>query len=118
VCVFSSGGPKTARARILDKDGGASEYQVTVNVRTAEQGIAGLIQIVLGFGLPKGIETSLVTKLEHARDALLAGRPGDACAELLAFINQAQAQSGKALSGEQAAQIIAAAEAIRAALGC
>jgi hypothetical protein len=89
-----------------------------VNVRTTEQGIAELIQIVLGFGLPKGIAKSFVTKLEHARDALLAGRPGDACADLEAFINQAQAQSGKTLTEAQAAQIIAAAQAIRAALGC
>jgi hypothetical protein len=117
-CAYPVGGMQTARARIGDKDGDFSEYEVAVEVRTAEQGIAGLIEIVMGFGLPKGTENSFLTKLEHALAALQAGNLAAACGDLQAFINHAQAQSGKKLTVEQASLIIAEAEAIRAALGC
>jgi probable HAF family extracellular repeat protein len=93
-------------------------FLLTPEVRTPQQGVAGLIQIVQGFGLPKGIENSFVVKLDHALAALDAGDTATACAELQAFVNHAEAQSGKKLTVAQASQIIAGAQAIRAALGC
>ncbi len=77
-----------------------------------------LITAVEGFDLPGGIETSFTKKLEHALAALEAGDTATACSDLQDFINHANAQSGKKLTVEQAGQIIAEAEAIRAALGC
>ena len=68
--------------------------------------------------MPKGIEKSFVVKLEHALASLQAGDVGAACAELQAFVNHAEAQSGKKLTVAQASQIIAEAQAIRTALGC
>lgn len=41
-----------------------------------------------------------------------------ACNKLSAFINNVQAQSGKAITVDQANQLIAAANQIRASLGC
>jgi probable HAF family extracellular repeat protein len=80
--------------------------------------IASLITTVESFQLPKGIENSFVVKLEHALAALDAGDTATACAELQAFVNHAEAQSGKKITVAQATQIIAEAQAIRAALGC
>ena len=117
-CAYTLAGGQSARGHIEDKDGGFTDYTVTVNVRTHQQGVAGLIQIVQGFGLPKGIEKSFVEKLEHALASLQKGNVGAACAELRAFVNHAQAQSGRQLTVAQATQIIAEAQAIRTALGC
>ena len=120
-CVYTLGGAQSARGRIEDRDGGFNDYTVTVNVRTLQQGVAGLIQIVRSFGLPKRTEKKLLDKLEHALASLQAGNVGAACAELRAFVKRAEDQSGKKrkkLTVAQANQIIAEAQAIRAALGC
>jgi hypothetical protein len=77
-----------------------------------------LLQLVQGFNLPKGMENSLVTKLEHAQAALAAGDTATACSLLGAFINETRAQSGKKLTAEQAAEMISRADQIRAVLGC
>jgi hypothetical protein len=105
-CLYAVAGTYPARARIEDKDGGFREYTVSVSVRTPEEGIAGLIETVQGFGLDKGIENSFVVKLEHAIASLEAGDPGAACAELQAFINHARAQAGNKLAPGEALQII------------
>jgi probable HAF family extracellular repeat protein len=117
-CVYATAGTFQARGRIEDKDGGFNEYAVRVTARSPQEGIAGLIQIVEGFGLPGGIENSLVVKLRNALASLQTGDPATACAQLRAFISEVQAQAGKKLTLEQAAQAIAEAEAVRAALGC
>ena len=120
-CAYTLAGAQSARGRIEDKDGGFNDYTVTVNVRTHQQGVAGLIQIVRSFGLPKRTEKKLVDKLEHALASLQAGNVGAACAELQAFVKRAEAESGKKhkkLTVAQASQIIAEAQAIRTALGC
>jgi probable HAF family extracellular repeat protein len=80
--------------------------------------IDNLIELIESFGLPKGTENSLVTKLEQAQKALAAGDVGTACNLLGAFINETEAQSGKKLSDEQADAMISNAEQIRAAIGC
>jgi hypothetical protein len=77
-----------------------------------------IITRIESYLLPKGIANSFITKLEHARASLEAGDTGTACAELQAFINHAQAQSGKKLTVEQAAALVAEVEALRARLGC
>ena len=41
-----------------------------------------------------------------------------ACEELVAFSNEAKAQSGKKLTAAQAAELIEAATRIRAVIGC
>jgi probable HAF family extracellular repeat protein len=85
---------------------------------TPARRIDNLIAMVEGFELPKGIANSFVTKLEHALAALEAGDTATACSELQAFVNHAEAQAGKKLTVEQAGQVIDAANAIRAVLGC
>ncbi|HYW69418.1 MAG TPA: hypothetical protein VE961_00195 [Pyrinomonadaceae bacterium] len=78
--------------------------------------INDLISLVRSFNLPHGTENSLVTKLESALAAIGTSDPATACSSLSAFINQCQAQSGKKLTGQQAAQLITAATQIKTAL--
>jgi hypothetical protein len=61
---------------------------------------------------------SLHDQLQAAIDALAAGRTGDTCGDLGAYVNHVQAQAGKHLPADRAAQLIADAEQIEGLLGC
>ena len=80
--------------------------------------IPGLIELIGSFELHKGIEHSLVVKLEHANEALADGDVERACNLLRAFINQVNAQTGKKITETQAEEILEAVENIRALLPC
>ena len=80
--------------------------------------INDLIGLVQSFNLPHGIENSLIVKLQNAQNSLAAGDTAGVCDRLTAFVNQVNAQAGKVLTAEQADQLIAEAEQIKAALGC
>ena len=85
---------------------------------SAEDPINDLIALVESFGLPRGPENSLTTKLQAALAALEASDTTTACTCLTAFINECQAQSGKKLTAAQATQLITVAQEIQSALGC
>jgi probable HAF family extracellular repeat protein len=80
--------------------------------------IDDLIGLVRSFNLPRGIENSLIVKLQNAQAALAAGDTTGACNTLTAFAYQVNAQAGKTLTTDQTAQLLAGAEQIRAVLGC
>ena len=83
--------------------------------------IADLIALVKSFNLKQGIENSFDAKLQNVLAALDAAEDGDtatACNKLDAFINEVQAQTGKAITAAQASQLIAATNQIKATLGC
>lgn len=80
--------------------------------------INNLIALVQSFQLPHGIENSLVTKSQDALAALSASDTATACDSLRSFINQCSAQTGKALTNEQADQLINSATEIGTGLGC
>jgi alpha galactosidase A-like protein/alpha galactosidase C-like protein len=61
---------------------------------------------------------SLHDQLQAAIDALADGRTADACGDLRAYVNHVQAQSGKQLAADRAAQLIADARQIEGLLGC
>jgi probable HAF family extracellular repeat protein len=86
--------------------------------RSPSQLIDDLIGLVQTFNVPKGIENSLLVKLQNAQDSLAAGDTANACDRLTAFIHEVSAQAGKALPTEQADQLMAGAEQIKAVLGC
>jgi hypothetical protein len=78
-----------------------------------------LIAIVQGHNLQKGLENSLVTKLQNARKSLSGGNASqrqDALNKLEAFNNECEAQRNKGLSPEQADTLIARANEIIAIL--
>jgi hypothetical protein len=88
---------------------------------TPSQMISNLTTTVMGFNLVQGIASSLDAKLGAAAAALIAARANDtgtACNQMGAFINAVQAQSGKVLTVAQANQLVAAANQIKAVLGC
>ncbi len=93
-----------------------STFAYTFTLPTAA--LTSLGNLIAGFGLPAGTANSLLAKVNAAQASLAAGNTTDACNELAALINEASAQSGKKLTVAEAAAIIAAATAIRTALGC
>ena len=111
--AINDGGQIVAHGR--HSSGGSGAVLLTRSPGTM---IGSLIRLVRGFDLPGGIANSLVTKLENAQAALAAGDTAAACELLRAFINETRAQSGKKLTTEQADEMIASAEQIRAAIGC
>jgi ELWxxDGT repeat protein len=79
-----------------------------------------LISRVQSLGLPRGTETSLVSKLTDALAALNAS-PSDAvtaCDDLDSFISEVTAQSGRKIPVADANALIAQAEQIETAIGC
>jgi len=110
--------PTTAGAFDTGYNGGISDAFVVKLASSPAEQISDLEDLIGGFGLPDGIENSLLAKLEAAAEALARGNTTPACNALRALINQAQAQSGKQLTVEQAADIVAAAEDILAAIDC
>jgi hypothetical protein len=80
--------------------------------------ITRVVADVQGLGLPRGIERGLLAKLGAAQQDVDAGRLEAACGSLGAYSNQVQAQSDHKLAGDQAAELIAEATAIRELVGC
>ena len=81
--------------------------------------IRGLVDQVKSMNIRQGITNSLDAKLENALDALTAAKEGDrldAINKLQAFINECEAQRGKALSEAQADNLKMMASAIIAIL--
>jgi|GEM_PF-2510194 len=92
-----------------------------VILKGASDQISDLIKLVRAFNLKQGIVSSLDAKLQNAQDALTAANRGDkatACNLIGSFINEVQAQTGKAITVDQANRLIAAAKQIRVVLGC
>jgi FIMAH domain-containing protein len=61
---------------------------------------------------------TLDAKLEAALNAWQTGDSAGACSSLSAFLNEVRAQAGKKLTEAQAQQLTAAANDIRAQIGC
>ena len=92
-------------------------FRVTV-VGAAEQ-ITALRTLVSSFvGLPNSIEKNLLAKLGNALAAINAGKERKACRLLDSFMQYVRAQPGKKIPPAQAAQLLASAAQIKAALGC
>ncbi len=82
---------------------------------------ARLIALVADFNLKQGISNSLDSKLRNAQAAMTAANAGDrsnACNLMTAFINDTNAQSGKALTVDQVNQLVIAAGTVRLLLAC
>jgi hypothetical protein len=77
-----------------------------------------LIELLGGYELPKGIENSLLVKLENALEAIDEGDLELACNQLVAFINHASAQAGNKLTEEQAEELLEGAANVQEAIGC
>jgi hypothetical protein len=114
-------GTTTVACTATDAAGNSSAGSFNVVVLGASDLIAQLTGLVQSFNLKQGIVNSLDSKLQNISAALAAANAGNkvtACSKFDAFINEVQAQSGKALTIGQANQLIAAATQIKTILGC
>jgi TolB protein len=80
--------------------------------------VGDLVGLVQSFGLKQGIANSLIAKLGSAQSAIARGDLSTACGVLGAFIDEVQAQTGKAITASQATQLTDMATALRNSLGC
>jgi hypothetical protein len=76
-----------------------------------------LMAYVSGLGLSKGIQTSLLAKLDAAQSNLARGEVTAATGTIGAFMNEVRAQSGKHISAGQAAEMTSQAQAIVHVIG-
>lgn len=89
-----------------------------VHVKGAAEQLADLIAAVQNLKGPNaGIKNSLLAKLNQALSKI-QGHATVACNTVNAFINDVSAQSGKSMSVADANSLIAAAQQIRAVIGC
>lgn len=102
-----------------DTHGNHASCGFNVHVKGAAEQAADLVIFVTNLSGPnQGIKNSLLTKLNKALDDLAKNKLNNACNDLSAFINEVSAQAGKSISAADAAAIIAAANQIRAVIGC
>jgi hypothetical protein len=111
-------GTTTVASEAVDIWGNVSDCSFTVHVKGAAEQTADLVDAVKNSGIKQGVEQALLVKLQNALDEIAHHDVGTACNNLGAFINQVAAQSGKAISAADAAAFTAAAQQIRAVLGC
>ncbi len=80
--------------------------------------LANLIAMKDGFALPNGLSNSLGVKLRNAQTSLAAGDTTTTCNVVGAFVQESMAQSGKALTEEQANKMINLAHTVEQMLSC
>lgn len=124
-CAPSSGatfatGTTTVTCTVSDGDDTNSPASASfmVTVQGAAPQVSALITTVNSFGLADGLQNSYDQQLRAVQQDLSASNPAQACVDLSIFISHVQAQSGKALTATQAAQLVTAAQQIQAVLGC
>jgi len=121
-CAYPTAGSFAARGRIVDKDGGFTDYTVEVIVLTPKEAIEGLIDQVQSLidegALNLGQGNALIAKLEAAIQQLGRGNVKAAVNQLGAFANQVNEMNKSGiLSPADGLPLLDAANAIIAALG-
>lgn len=88
-CTYAAAGPQVVRGRVADKDGGSSDYSVTVTVQSPQDGIAGLMQLVQALQASGALDARyaavLIGNLEAAIRHLDRGQVGLAVFQLAQF---------------------------------
>jgi len=103
---------------VLNLDGSGTRTRLITEghepdwVFTPVEAVLDLITKVDGIGLPKGVEQSLLAKLNVAEKKITQKQYTPARNTLNAFINEVNAQRGKALTTAQANELIATAQRI------
>jgi hypothetical protein len=107
---------------VTDAAGASASKSVTLTVKavaTAPNQIADLIALVRSFHLRPVVAVKLEAPLWIARFLIThGGDPLYACPWLDLFIRVVHAETGRAITAVQAGQLIAAAEQVKAVLGC
>ncbi|MGF3584579.1 MAG: PKD domain-containing protein [Thermoplasmatota archaeon] len=108
VFTFMDDGIYTVTLTVTDEIGYTDtvSYEVTVLRLNPVDDIEKLIQDVKDMNLHKGIQTSLIAKLDSALQSIKNGCYEEAISALKAFMNEAKAQSGKKILLDQANYLI------------
>jgi hypothetical protein len=97
--VDSTPGAPQAATITVTMDG---PHSVTAVYATPSQAVQSLITAVNGMNLAHGTTNSLDAKLNAALDSITRGNNNAAANQLNAFINEVNAQTGKAITSAQA----------------
>lgn len=112
-------GTTTVNCSASDSRANTANGSFTVTVNGSAAQIADLLDLFYGLNLPNRIESSLASKLNQALVFAAAGKTTGACGKLGDFIAEVTAKTGKGgIAPADAAQLIASATQIKAALGC
>jgi uncharacterized protein len=98
-CPTSDTGSRSVGGKILDKDGGVTEYRATVNVVVT---YASLCELVHRLVTDPIVAAALCDKLNAAAAAAARGNDGAKENQLQAFRSQLDAQTGKSVSAADA----------------
>jgi hypothetical protein len=98
-CPTSDTGSRSVGGKILDKDGGVTEYRATVNVVVT---YASLCELVHRLVTDETVAAALCDKLNAAAAAAARGNDGAKENQLQAFRSQLDAQTGKSVSAADA----------------
>ena len=100
-----------------DAAGNQASASFKVHVKGGSEQVTDLQALITSYGLGT-LGTSLNDKLTTVQRMLAANKTNQACSSLDAFLNQVNAQTGKALSQAQAPEVRLAAVRIKNAVGC
>ena len=109
-------GSTTVGCSAADSHGNTATGSFNVHVKGATEQLNDLVTLVSQNNSDPG--TSLVDQLQAVMNAVAVGATPTACGDLQAFINHVQAQTGKKLTTDQAAALVADAKRIMGVLGC
>ncbi|MBI1741614.1 DUF11 domain-containing protein [Candidatus Acetothermia bacterium] len=99
-------------SNVTDPNTDNNTTTVGTTVITLQEAIQRLISKVNSLGLSAGLKNSLLSKLNAALKSVDKGNKAAAINQMKAFINEVEAQKGKAITEEQAAELIAGAQQI------
>jgi hypothetical protein len=117
-CPTTTTGTKKVYGLVRDEDGAWNEFSAETNVVEAPQATADLKLAISTASLSPDLRKALTAKLNAALDAIAKGKTQVACTALQDFINQVNAQRGKAITIATADLWIQQAIALRQSLGC
>ena len=96
-------GTTTLTANATDKAGNTGTGSASFTVRTSFQGLCGLVRRLVG---DAGVADSLCAKLTAAEASAARGDSNALAGQMGAFANEVEAQTGKAISAENAALLL------------
>jgi hypothetical protein len=123
-CVPASGsvfaiGDTTVNCTATDGSANQASCGFNIHVKGAAEQTADLLAAVIGLNLSKaGVKNALLFQLNTTLAGLQANNLVAACGSLQSFLNLVDGQRNKTISSSDADYLIAAANQIRAVIGC
>ncbi|MFC1954471.1 PKD domain-containing protein [Chloroflexota bacterium] len=103
---YSAAGQYTVTLTVIDNYGASDQDTMTIIVLTIGEALQDLVFGVGELDLPNGIKNSLISKLENTQSSFERQNNKAAINQLGAFVNEVEAQRGKAITVEKANELI------------